>query len=150
MRSVPIDRATILKNAEKLLRQGKADAAIEEYLRVVGEFPRDWATANVLGDLFVRAKRVDDGVAQFLRIADGLKEEGESPKAAAVYKKILKLAPDHEPSLLQAAGIAVAEGQLAEARGHLHALAKLRESRGDTPGVVEIKVRLAGLDPDDV
>ena len=150
MKSVPIDRATTLKNAEKLLRQGKADAAIEEYLRVVEEFPRDWATANVLGDLYVRARRVNDAVDQFLSIAEGLKEEGQSAKAGAVYKKILKLVPDHEPALLQAATVALADGAAAEAKGHLNAVARLRQARGDVPGVVEIKVRLASLDPDDV
>src|SRR5262245_49856754 len=137
MRSVPIDRASTLKSAEKLLRQGKADAAIEEYLRVVGEFPRDWATASVLADLYVRSKRTDDAIAQFLRIAEGLKEEGQSAKAGAVYKQILKLSPDHEPALLQAAAIAEAEKAIPEARGHLNAVVNLRQSRGDVPGVVE-------------
>ena len=54
---MPIDRAATLRTAEKLLRQGKLDAAIAEYFRVVDEFPRDWNTANVLGDLYVRAKQ---------------------------------------------------------------------------------------------
>ena len=53
-----IDRAATLRNAEKLLRQGKPDAAIAEYLRVVEDQPRDWNTANILGDL-LRPRRAD-------------------------------------------------------------------------------------------
>ena len=89
-----IDRAVTLRNAEKLLRQGKVDAAIAEYVRVVEDNPRDWNTANVLGDLYVRTSRSDKAIEQFLRIADSLREQGFLPKAAALYKKILKIKPD--------------------------------------------------------
>ena len=58
-RSVPIDRAATLRNAEKLLRQGKLDPAIAEYLRIVEDQPGDWNTANTLGDLYVRAGQTD-------------------------------------------------------------------------------------------
>ena len=62
-----IDRAATLRNAEKLLRQGKLDAAIAEYVRVVEEQPRDWNAANTLGDLYVRAGQIDKAVEQFSR-----------------------------------------------------------------------------------
>ena len=38
-----IDRAETLKKAEKLLRTGKLDLAIAEYVRLVEEEPRDWS-----------------------------------------------------------------------------------------------------------
>ena len=53
---MPLDREDTLKKAEKLLRQGRLDGAIAEYLRVVEDQPRDWNTANTLGDLYVRAE----------------------------------------------------------------------------------------------
>ena len=56
---VPIDRTQALKNAEKLLRQGKLDGAIAEYLRVVEDQPRDWNARYALGDLYVRAGQPD-------------------------------------------------------------------------------------------
>ena len=116
-----IDRAATLRNAEKLLRQGKLEPAIAEYLRVVEDQPRDWNTANTLGDLYVRAGQIDKAVEQFTRIADSLSDEGFLPKAGALYKKILKLKPDHEHALLQAAEIAGSQGLLADARAYLHA-----------------------------
>ena len=64
-----IDRAAKLRNAEKLLRQGKPEAAITEYLLVVEDQPRDWNTANILGDLYVRARQTDKAIDQFVRIA---------------------------------------------------------------------------------
>ena len=92
----PFDREGALKRAEKALRQGRVDAAIEEYQGIVSAQPRDWNSANALGDLYVRAKQVEKGVLQYTRIADHLAEEGFYPKAAALYKKILKIKPDDE------------------------------------------------------
>ena len=66
---MPIDRDDTLKKAEKLVRQGKIDGAIAEYLRVVEDQPRDWTTANTLGDLYVRTGQPDQAAAQYLRIA---------------------------------------------------------------------------------
>ena len=53
------DRIATLRNAVKLLRLGKLMPAIEEYVQVVEDDPRDWATANTLGDLYIRANRLD-------------------------------------------------------------------------------------------
>ena len=52
MKAVAIDRAVALRQAEKLVRQGKLDQAIAEYFTVVEDQPRDWNTANLLGDLW--------------------------------------------------------------------------------------------------
>jgi tetratricopeptide (TPR) repeat protein len=147
---VPIDRPAILRNAEKLLRQGKLDQAAAEYLRIVDDQPSDWNTANLLGDLYVRAGQVDKAVDQFVRIADHLRAEGFLPKAAAVYKKILKLKPDHEHATLQAGDIAGVQGLTVDARAHFKTIMDRRRGRGDQRGVAEIIVRLGGLDPNDV
>jgi tetratricopeptide (TPR) repeat protein len=146
---VPIDRAATLRNAEKLLRQGKSEPAIAEYLRVVEDQPRDWNTANALGDLYVRAAQPEKAVEQFLRIADSLNAEGFLPKAAALYKKVIKLKPDHERALLQAASLAAAQGTLADARSYLAAVEETRRARGDAEGAAEIRIQIGTLDPAD-
>ena len=146
---MPIDRPAILRNAEKLLRQGKIDQAIAEYVRIVEEQPGDWNTANVLGDLYVRAGQTDRAVDQFARIADHLHNEGFLPKAAAVYKKVLKLKPEHEHATLQAAEIAGRQGLVADARSLFGVVSARRRARGDDRGVAQITVRLATLDPND-
>lgn len=144
-----IDRAAKLRNAEKLLRQGKPDAAITEYLLIVEEQPRDWNTANILGDLYVRAGQTDKAVERFIRIADGLSEDGFLPKAIALYKKVLKLTPDHEHALLQAGEIAASQGLMLDARTFLNALGARRRARGDDRGLAQVRIRLGSLDPAD-
>ncbi len=63
---MPIDRAATLKAAEKLLRQGKLDQAIAEYLGVIEDQPSDWNTTNLVGDLYVRAGKPDKAIEQFV------------------------------------------------------------------------------------
>lgn len=143
------DRAATLRSAEKLLRQGKLDQAIDGYLRVVEEAPHDWNTANILGDLFVRAGKPDKAIEQFVAAADSLSDEGTLAKAAALYRKILKLRPEHEHALLQSAEIAATQGLLVDARGYLRGVGERRQARGDQRGVAQITIRLASLDAND-
>ena len=146
----PFDREGALKSAEKALKQGRIDVAIAEYVKVVEAQPRDWNSANALGDLYVRASQIDKGLAQFTRIADHLSEEGFYPKAAAVYKKILKVKPDDEYALMQSADLAVRQGTLADAKRLLKTVSDLRSKRGDKKGAAEISIRLGTLDPEDL
>ena len=143
------DRNGTLRNAEKLLRQGKLDAAVSEYLRVVEDQPTDWNTANTLGDLYSRAGQTEKALDQFLKVADSLREEGQFVKAAAIYKKILKLQPDHERALLQAAELVASQGLYADARAYLNTVLEKRRAAGDVRGAAMARVRIGGLDPND-
>jgi tetratricopeptide (TPR) repeat protein len=146
---VALDREDTLKKAEKLLRQGRLDNAIAEYLRVVEDQPRDWNTANTLGDLYARANQPARAVAQYARIADHFFQDGFYPKAAALYKKILKLVPDDESAQLQLADISAKLGLLKDAKTYYGAVAARRRTRGDVKGAAEIVVLLGGVDPSD-
>lgn len=145
-----LDREDTLKKAEKLLRQGRLDAAVAEYVRVVEDQPRDWNTANTLGDLYVRANQADKAVAQYARIAEHFFQDGFYPKAAALYKKILKIVPDDERSQLHLADISAKQGLLVDAKSYLNTIASRRRARGDRRGVDEIVVRLGTIDPTDI
>jgi tetratricopeptide (TPR) repeat protein len=147
---VAINRTRTLKEAEKLLRQGRLDAAIEEYQRVLAEFPQDWTTANILGDCYYRAQQADKAVQQYVHIADHLMRDGLTQPAGALYRKILKIKPDHDHALLQAAIVATSQGALADARQWLATLVSIRQARGDVAGATEILLRIGSLDPADL
>jgi tetratricopeptide (TPR) repeat protein len=85
----------------------------------------------------LRNGQTDKAVDLFVRVADSLSQDGVLSKAAALYKKILKLRPHDEHVLLQAAEITAGQGLLAEARAHLHTVNEQRRSRGDASGVVD-------------
>ena len=146
----PFDRDAVLKAAEKNLKLGKVDAAIADYVKVVEAQPRDWNSANALGDLYVRAKKIEKGLEQYTRIADHLAQEGFYSKALALFKKILKLKPDNEYALLQSGDLAARQGTLADAKQFFMLVAEKRKARGDKKGSAEIAIRLGTLDPEDL
>ena len=143
------DRNGTIRNAEKLLRGGKLDAAIAEYLRVLEDQPTDWNTANVLGDLYVRAEKLDKALEQFLKVGEAFRDEGQLVKAAALYKKILKLQPDNERALLDTAELVAGQGRFADARSYLNIVLDKRRAAKDVRGVAMARVKLGGLDPSD-
>jgi len=145
---VSVDRDETLRRAEKLLRQGKLDGAIAEYVQLVTDQPDDWNSMNALGDLYVRAGHSDHAVAWFTTVADHLFDQGFLPKAAALYKKTLKISDD-EHSMLRLADLAARQGVLVDAKAYLRQAAELRRTRGDQRGAAEMIVRVGELDPAD-
>src|SRR3954464_5767424 len=149
MTPVPSGRAARLRNAEKLIRQGKLPDAIAEYVRLVDDQPGDWNLANSLGDLYARAGQVDKAIAQYGQIADSLNDEGAGAKAAAVYKKILKLDPDHEHTLVQLSEVLGNPQRWGGPRFHLNTLIELRRGKGDVRGALQPRIRLGSLAAED-
>lgn len=145
-----IDRDASLKNAEKLLRVGRLDAAIAEYARLVDDQPKDWNTANTLGDLYLRAGQSDKAMPLYRRTAEQLLAEGFYPKAAALFRKTLKLAPADEDLQLRIAEISALQGLLADAKAHYRAVERQRRQRGDTAAADAVLARFASLDPGDL
>jgi tetratricopeptide (TPR) repeat protein len=143
------DRDGALKKAEKLLRGGKVDQAIAEYVRIVEENPRDWSTANTLGELYAKSGKTEQAVEQYARVADHFVADGFYPKAAALYKKILKLTPQDESIQLQLADLSAKQGLLADAKSHLNAIGARRKAKGDRRGTAEIVIKLGSIDPAD-
>ena len=139
------DRETTLKQADKLLRQGKLDGAIAEYVRLIDEQPQDWTTINALGDLYLRAGKSDKAIEQYIRVADHQFSEGFLPKSAALYKKALKLQPDDEHILMQLAEIGERQGKFVDAKQYLKRVAQQREARGERRAAAECILRLGSL-----
>jgi tetratricopeptide (TPR) repeat protein len=75
--------------------------------------------------------------------------EGFFPRAAALFKKILKIKPDDESIQLNLGEISAKQGLLADAKGYFTTVANRRRTRGDRAGADEIVVRLGTLDPSD-
>ncbi len=144
------NRESALRRAEKLLKQGRLEAAIAEYVQAVDEQPRDWATVNVLGDLYAKAGQIENAAQQYLRVADHFAREGFLQKAAALYKKVVKIKPQDEQVLLQLAELSEQQGLVADAKSCLSTVAECRRRRGDRRGSAEAILRLAGLDPADI
>ena len=134
-----------LDDAHRLLREGRVDRAIDAYTALLKNRPDDWTTANRLGDLYVQTGQLDAAVEQFSHVAQCLVERNLLPKAAALYKKVLKVAPGDESTRSQLVDLALRQGFLVEALGHLTAMAEQRRATGDHAGALEVQHRIDSL-----
>ena len=105
---------------------------------------------NALGDLYMRNKQTDQAVKEYSRVADHFFHEGFHSKAAALYKKILKVKPNEDQARLRLAEVSVKQGLLVDAKGYWLDLQRQRRKRGDLRGADEITIRLGELDSNDL
>ena len=134
-----------LNDAHRLLRKGLVDGAIAAYAGVLEERPDDWPAANRLGDLYMQTGKIQEAVEQFTHVAQFLLDRHLLPKAAALYKKVLKIVPEDEHARMQLADIAERQGFLVDARAYLTSVAEQRRLAGDDRGAMELERRLQGL-----
>lgn len=143
-------RDELSRQAEKHLRQGRTDLAIEVYERLAQLTPTDWNTVKQLADLHERAGQREAAAGRFLQCADHYFQEGFHPKAAALYRKVLKLEPQSEHAWCQLADVSLQLKLKVDARQALSQVLTLRQRRGDADGVRALEARLVELEPDDV
>jgi tetratricopeptide (TPR) repeat protein len=95
MPTAVFDRSSALAKAQQFAQRGKLQPAIDAFQEVIERDPRDWASANLLGDVLVRAGQVDRAVEEYLRIAEFLTGEGFVARATGIYRKVLRLQPNN-------------------------------------------------------
>ncbi|MEW6208917.1 MAG: tetratricopeptide repeat protein [Acidobacteriota bacterium] len=142
-----INKSKVLRTAEKYALQGKIPAAIDEYKKVVTADPTDLTTINTLGDLYVRAGRIQEAISNFSRIAESYRESGFILKAIAMLKKISKLDPTNIETAMKLANLYSQQGLLVEARQQYLQVADAYARAGQTRKALEAYQKIADLDP---
>jgi tetratricopeptide (TPR) repeat protein len=89
-----IDRNKIQKQAESFVASGRIDRAVDEFLKLLEDKPNDLMMMNRIGDLYLQAGKTRDAIDMFKRAGIGYERDGFVPKAAAVFKKARRAAPD--------------------------------------------------------
>ena len=107
--------------------------AIAEYVRIVEDQPRDWNTRQH-ARRSLRPRRPDrqGGRAVHARSPITCAPRGSIPKAAALYKKILKIKPDDESVQLQLGEISAKQGLLADAKAYFMTRGRPAHARAAT------------------
>jgi tetratricopeptide (TPR) repeat protein len=142
-----LNKSKALRTAEKYALQGKIPAAIDEYKKVVSADPSDLTTINTLGDLYVRAGRIQEAISNFSRIAESYRESGFTLKAIAMLKKISKLDPTNIETAMKLANLYSQQGLLVEARQQYLQVADAYARVGQTRKALEAYQKIADLDP---
>jgi tetratricopeptide (TPR) repeat protein len=145
-----LNKAKILKNAEKHVMQGRLHSAISEYKKILEDDRNDFPILNTIGDLYVRLGRTDEGLKYFNQLATAYLEGGFKVKAIAIYKKITKLDPSAMEPRRHLAELYALQGLMSDARTQYLQLvdAYLAESQPDL--AAEALHKLLAGDPNNV
>ncbi|MEP7131747.1 MAG: tetratricopeptide repeat protein, partial [Acidobacteriota bacterium] len=143
-------RDQLLQSAEKYVGKGKLEQALKEYLRVLDDNPKDIATLNRVGDLYVRMNRAAESIPFFTRIADFYSRDGFFLKAIAIYKKINKIDPARLEVYDRLADLYHKQGLTQDARSQYQVLADHYLKNGKTDEAVAAFKKMASVDPNDL
>ncbi|MFQ5719848.1 MAG: tetratricopeptide repeat protein [Acidobacteriota bacterium] len=144
-----INRIKISRAAEKLVRQGRVDAAITEYKRLLDDSPEDLATLNKVGDLYRQSGQIHRALPCFQKIAEHYRDRGFAQKAIAMFKKIAKLDPDNLDVLEQLVALYTEQGLVREALRNLRHAARIAGENEEPERALEFEYRALELSPDD-
>lgn len=144
------DKTQAMRNAERHLVQGKIKAAIGEYKQVVGHDAKDFSTLNMLGDLYSKNSQKSEAVKCYTSVAEHYSHQGFAQKAIAIYKKIVKLAPESIEISEKLAELYKTKGSLNEAKSHYTTLAEHYQKNGRVIEALSIWKQIALLDPNNV
>jgi len=112
-----VDREKITKNAMRLTQKGQFVKAIAEYKKLLSIDPRDIRTRLKLLDLYGRAGKTAEAIAECTEVAESYSDQGFYLKAIAVYKQALRIDSEN-PALYQNMGeMYVKQGLVGDALG---------------------------------
>ncbi|MGQ9835930.1 MAG: tetratricopeptide repeat protein, partial [Thermoanaerobaculaceae bacterium] len=86
-------RDQLIEEAEKLAAKGKLNAAVEQFQKALKQGPPDGVLLNRLGDLLLKANRVEEAVEAYQKAADAYAAQGFTLKAVAAEKKANRADP---------------------------------------------------------
>jgi tetratricopeptide (TPR) repeat protein len=141
-----ITKDKILKNAEKYIKEGKLDKAIEEYKKIVEENPSDWGTISLIGDLYIKTGKIKEGISQFIKVADYYKIQGFYDKAIAAYNRVYKLDPTNKEIAITLADLYEKKGLISQARALYLEIAEKYMIQGRSKDALEIYKKVVELD----
>jgi tetratricopeptide (TPR) repeat protein len=86
-----VDKTKIFAAAEKAVLKGQIPKAIEALNQIVQKDPRDAKALNKLADLYLKESQKDKAVDILKKVGEIYHRDGFYSKAAAIYKRILKI-----------------------------------------------------------
>ncbi|MDY0297130.1 MAG: tetratricopeptide repeat protein [Acidobacteriota bacterium] len=139
-------RLILQRNAQKCLGQGKIDAAIKQYRRLLELKPDDLETRRILGDLYLKQHDVNAAVEHFEWIADYYLKEGFFSKAIAMYKRITRVSPNYEDVYFKLADLYTKQGLVIEAKQIYLDLAEESKRKNNSKRALDMYKRILEFD----
>jgi TonB family protein len=142
------NKADALCHAEQLAGQGNINAAIAVYRGLIEADPFDLNSIQALGDLYVRAGRIQEALDELAKFADRFIAHGPAINAAPLLKRMLDLDPSNALLRMKLAAVYARAGQLDHAhQGFIEAGAAFAR-KGNLVAATEAVKKALAINPD--
>ncbi len=143
-----LDKPKILAAAQKQLARGNVDRALKELGRIVRDDPKDLRVRQKIAELLARQGKIAEAMREFQVVAEAYERGGFFPKAAAIYKQMLRFEPNSMQWHLALGEIYQQLALLSDAADHFNIVANHYDNNGTSKERIEIYQRLVRLNPD--
>lgn len=143
-----LDKPKILAAAQKHLGRGNIDRALKELGRIIRDDPKDLRVRQKVAELLARQGKIPESMREFHVVADSYERGGFFPKAAAIYKQMLRFEPNEMQWHLALGTIYQQLALLSDAQDHFNRVATHYDKNGSPKERIEIYTHLVGLNPE--
>ena len=143
------DKTAIINTAHKYASKGQTDKAIAEWEKLLDE-RKDGNIHNTIGDLYLRKGTEGEAIESFDKAAEIFRKDGFYPKAIAIYKKILNIAPNNVDALIALARLNAEKGLTGNAIENYYRAAEIYNREGLTEKATMVVEKMLHLSPADV
>lgn len=147
---MPIDKNSILEQAQIFTTHGQFDKAIAEWKKLADGTSADGSIFNTIGDLHLKRNVPTEAVDAYLQAAQAFRTGGAALKAIALYKKILKVDPTQCEAYRGLADLNAERGLIGNAVSDYLTLSKLYRKAGQAAEALEVYRMIVTLDPGNV
>ena len=140
------DKNTITNTAQKFAARGQIDDAIIEWGKLLA-VNQDGNVYNTIGDLYLKKREQQKAIESFEKAANIFREDGFYPKAIALFKKILNIAPEEISALIALAQLNAERGFTNQAVDELKKVAGIFFNRDNLEKAIEVYERILRLTP---
>ena len=145
-----LNKAKILKDAQKFVAKAQWDKAIIEYEKLLKESPNDSNTHNIVGDLYLKKNDPENAIDSYKKAADVFAKSGFTLKAIALYKKVLNIKPDQVEIYLSLGKLNAERGLIGNANESYLAAASYFSRLGQKGKAIDVYKVLCDLNPDNL
>ncbi|MBI5663857.1 MAG: tetratricopeptide repeat protein [Nitrospirae bacterium] len=139
-----IDKTAIINAAQKFAAKGLIDKAVAEWEKLLTE-RNDGNIHNTIGDLYLKKGADQEAVKAFNKAAEMFKKDGFYPKAIAIYKKILNIAPNDTDTLIASAKLNADRGLTGNAIENYYRAVELYNREGMTEKAIMVVDKMLTL-----
>ncbi|MGQ9673247.1 MAG: tetratricopeptide repeat protein [Candidatus Aminicenantales bacterium] len=145
-----VDKTKTVELAEKLVKAGRFEEAIEEYKKLLAGEPADLSINNLIGDLYLQLGRTAEAIKAFQSVGGFYESKGYYQQALAIYKKINKLDPNHVIAIVKMGDLYASQGFVQEARREYLRAAELLRRENRNKELIFLFDKLVKLDRNNV